>query len=217
MSNQRDDGKPLRLLIVDESEAPCDGLPTTVDLRLAVVDAGSVTRVAEQFRPDVVLLNANLPRHCACAAELACLGLPTAPDLLFVDEVVRPRNVCSALALGAHGYWTGRELLAHLPAVLEQLAAEQVSFCTEARRYLKSTPQGVLFAPSADCHAISKLTSRQAEVLALLASGLTVKECAEQLGLSPNTVDNHKSQIMERLGTHRVADLIRIAFQEGLI
>jgi DNA-binding NarL/FixJ family response regulator len=55
------------------------------------------------------------------------------------------------------------------------------------------------------------------DVLLLLAQGLSVRECAERLGLACPTVDNHKSRLMRRLEVHKVTDLLRIAFREGLV
>lgn len=64
---------------------------------------------------------------------------------------------------------------------------------------------------------LDQLTRRERQILPLVASGLTVRQVAEQLNLSPSTVDNHKARIMKKLGLHKVAELTRVAIRARLI
>ena len=64
---------------------------------------------------------------------------------------------------------------------------------------------------------VSKMTTRQREVLRLLAKGHTMKETAELLNVKPTTVAFHKYRIMEKYGLKRNADLVRLAIREGII
>lgn len=74
---------------------------------------------------------------------------------------------------------------------------------------------------AADSEAIAGrnalLTLRQTEILRLVASGRTTKEIARDLGISPKTVEFHRSRLMERIGVHDVAGLTRFAFQNGVV
>ena len=70
-------------------------------------------------------------------------------------------------------------------------------------------------APASDT-AFSMLSDREREVLQLLAEGLTVKEIADQLSISVNTVHTHRQHIMEKLDLHSVAELTKYAIREGL-
>jgi len=53
--------------------------------------------------------------------------------------------------------------------------------------------------------------------MALLAKGLSVRQCAAQLDLAPSTIDNHKSRMMRKLGVHKVAEVVRLAISEGML
>lgn len=64
---------------------------------------------------------------------------------------------------------------------------------------------------------LSLLTPRELEVMRYLVQGLTVNRCAKAMGISPSTVDNHKSSIMRKLKVHKVSELVRLAIQEGLL
>jgi RNA polymerase sigma factor (sigma-70 family) len=64
---------------------------------------------------------------------------------------------------------------------------------------------------------LDRLTPRQREILQLIAEGRSTKEIAQTLGLSPRTVETHRAQLMERLGVHDVAGLVRFAVRMGLV
>jgi DNA-binding NarL/FixJ family response regulator len=64
---------------------------------------------------------------------------------------------------------------------------------------------------------LNLLTERQIQVMRLIASGMSVKDTADSLGLAPSTVDNHKSRLMKRLDIHKSSELTRLAIREGLI
>ena len=65
--------------------------------------------------------------------------------------------------------------------------------------------------------ALETLTARQTQVLTQIAEGYTTKQIALNLGVSPKTVETHRTQLMNRLGIFSVAELVRLAIREGLI
>jgi DNA-binding NarL/FixJ family response regulator len=66
-------------------------------------------------------------------------------------------------------------------------------------------------------HGLATLTARQREVLQLVAEGLTTKQAAARLHLSPKTIETHRQQLMARLNLSSVADLTRFAVREGVV
>ncbi|HEY5313151.1 MAG TPA: LuxR C-terminal-related transcriptional regulator, partial [Pirellulales bacterium] len=72
--------------------------------------------------------------------------------------------------------------------------------------------QGNGFEPA----SLGQLTRREFDVLLHIAQGYTVKQCAEALGISPSTADNHKSRLMRKLRVHKTVDLARLALRCGL-
>jgi DNA-binding NarL/FixJ family response regulator len=81
--------------------------------------------------------------------------------------------------------------------------------------YLGRTPPSA--AATADGGGADVLTSRQRESLQLVAEGKSTKEVAQLLDVSAKTVETHRGQIMERLGIHDLAGLVRYAIRTGLV
>ncbi len=86
-----------------------------------------------------------------------------------------------------------------------------------AKSIAEAVKHGLSSRSSAWRSPLDKLTSRQREVLQLLAEGLHVKEIAEKLNLSPRTVEFHKYRIMDELGLRTVAELSRYAAAHGIV
>ncbi len=70
---------------------------------------------------------------------------------------------------------------------------------------------------SARAASIEDLTTREREILQLLAEGLSSKEIAASLGVATRTVDSHRARIMQKLDIHKVSGLVRCAIREGLV
>ena len=92
----------------------------------------------------------------------------------------------------------------------EQLfAAVRTAFALEERRFLRTDGQ------RKDAEKLGRLTAREREVLEQAAQGLHAKEIAEVLGISPRTVEVHKTRIMEKLGVRNVAELVRFVISSS--
>ncbi len=137
--------------------------------------------------------------------------------ILILDDAVRTRNIRRALALEARGYWTKNATFAQIAQAARHLAAGRRSFCPEVDPYLYQTQHGLRYHPAHTGNPLQILTRRETELLALLAQGLTLKKCSERMGISVNTVDNHKTRLMRKLGVHKNVDLARLAVREGLV
>ncbi len=210
-----------RLLIVDDHGLVRDGLLALFraegGFEVVAVDAGEAVRTACYFSPHVVLMDLTLPGSFAFLAARSIRSENGLPRLLFLDDTVRPANVGRALEFGICGYWTKHASFDQLAAAVRCIVSGRMSFCPEVEPHLVAEPEGLQFRPSADVWGTPDLTARQREVLALLARGLSVKECAQRMGLSQSTVDNQKSRLMRKLGVHCTVDLVWIAFREGLV
>jgi DNA-binding NarL/FixJ family response regulator len=124
------------------------------------------------------------------------------------------RYVSEALKSGALGYLLKEsafeELIAAVRAVMKGQCYLSASIAgvviKDYIRHLEKTKSGVF----------SALTPREREVLQALSEGLSTKEIASRLGVSVKTVETHRSQIMEKLDIHSVAELTKYAIREGL-
>jgi len=222
MENARERIDELRLLIVADHRLVREGLAAlfradgaTEAVTSALDEAVWVT---ERFCPAVVLLGITLPGCRGLRTGRSIMALSSPPGLIYLDEMVRPAHICSALAAGASGYWTKHASFDQLADGVRRVAAGESSFCPAARRYFNSTVN--IAHPShhlPEAAKLSALTRRESQVLMLLAEGLSVRECAQRLELSPSTIDNYKSRLMKKLRVHKVASLVRLAVREGLV
>jgi two-component system, NarL family, nitrate/nitrite response regulator NarL len=210
----------LRVVIAD------DHPPTRAAVREAlerqscqvVADVGTAdaaVMAALQHRPDVCLLDINMPGSGIAAAADITHALPDVPVVMLTvsqdDE-----DIFAALRAGAAGYLlkdTSPDLLG--PALRAVLAGEAVLPRWLVRRMaeeFRARPQRVLPVPGRPRPA--RLTEREAEVLDLMADGLSTEQIAERLHLAPVTVRTHVSAVVRKLRVRDRSSAVRVALDE---
>jgi DNA-binding NarL/FixJ family response regulator len=202
------------VLLADDHAILLEGLVTLLhrEFTLAgtVTDGARLIDAARKLRPDVIVTDLAMPGMSGLEAlhRLKADKIPV--KVIFLTMHADAQLAAEALRAGASGFVVkhaaGKELVAAIHEVLRggtyvtpQLSAEVL------HRLAEHGPAGA-----------GPLTTRQREVLSLLAAGRTMKEVAAVLGLSPRTVETHKYQIMEILGLKTTADLVRYAMAQGL-
>lgn len=218
-----------RRLVAEGMEALFRQLPEWQPLLAANVEEALLC--AEQARPEVVFVDLDLPDGGAFLLFHRLRSHWPKLRVAFVDDFVNPARLAAVQSLGASGYFTLADsfgyLAAHLPNLLQGRTVyplrtgEIVGLSEGGETFLvssrASSPPVGMESSKRSPSVLSRLSRREIEVLIHLARGLTVKECAELLHLSPNTVDNHKARLMSKLGMHRTVDLVRLAIREKLI
>ncbi len=210
-----------RLLVVDDHRLVREGLVALFRAAgmVEVVGVGSRNAVdtARLLDGEVVLIGIDRPHGPALQAGRQMLARSSRPRLLFLDEEIRGFNLRAVLSAGAPGYWTKHASFDQLARAVRRVAAGETSFCPQAQRYLVSNSGRLQYRPPPDAEPLATLTNREIDVLVMLAEGLNNNQCAERLQLAPNTVGNHRSRLMSKLGVHKVADLVRLAMRNGLV
>lgn len=175
------------------------------DPELALVDL-------RRLMPDVVLVDLNLGDRSGFELLTELKRRDMRVKTLVTTMSSRPSDVAEALRLGADGYVlkgsSGDELLEAIEAVLA------------GKRYFEGrvtelAVQG-LTTPS-DAAALSALSARERQVVTMVVNGRTSAEIAEELHLSPKTVDSYRSRLMAKVGVKDVQGLVRFALRAGLI
>ena len=125
------------------------------------------------------------------------------------EEYVR-----EAVHAGAAGYLLKRCAAAELEKAIKAVAAGDSYFSPLVAEHVTRDGLG---RPGSDRALIERLTSRQREILQLIAERHSTKEIAQLLDISVKTVETHRSQLMDRLGIHDVPGLVRFAIRTGLV
>jgi DNA-binding NarL/FixJ family response regulator len=209
-----------RILLVDDHALVRAGIRALLASLPGVAIAGetgsgrdAIERV-RQDPPDAVLLDISLPdlNGLQVAAKIARLEVPT--RVLMLSMHASPEYAARALAAGAAGYL-------NKDSAFDELAAALDATCS-GRRYLCRALDAAQVrqleerAGRVECD-IERLTSRQRQILQLIAEGHGTRQIAERLFLSIKTVETHRGQVMERLDIHDVPGLVRFAIRQGLL
>lgn len=169
---------------------------------------GELLAVLERVTPDLVVTDIHMPGMDGLTAVARIRALhPTLP-ILVLSMYDSADFVQRAVSSGANGY-----LMKNAAPKELQLAVRTI---LETGSYFNAHVARLLLHRVETC-VDDGLTQRQMEILALLAAGLSSKEIAQRLGLSPKTVDVHRARIMDRLEMHDVASLTRYAVRTGLV
>jgi len=206
------------VLLADDHDIVIAGLRLVLDqpdieIVGAVKDGRALVQAAQNLKPDVVITDLTMPLLNGIDAarrirvrnpQVKIIFLTMHPDVGYAKE---------ALGLGNCGYVLKSSVADELPlairTVLQGGTYVAQAIAEPVLRALENNPRE---RPGAD-----RLTSRQREVLQLLAEGHSVKQIAFSLNVSPRTVEFHKYRIMEELGVRTMAELVRSAMTLGIL
>lgn len=212
------EGTPLRVLVVDDEPLVRQGLRLILDSEpdLAVVgEAGSgaeAVGLARTLEPDVVCMDVRMPDLDGIRATELVLRLPHPPKVLVVTTFSSDDFVLGALRAGASGFVLKRASAAELVAAVRAVASGDSLLYPDAVRKLALAalrPAPVRSGPA--------LTRREAEVLALVAEGLTNAEVAGRLVLGTETVRTHVAALLRKLGARDRTQAVVLAYEAGLV
>jgi len=205
-----------RVLLADDHQIVAEGLRTLLEPEFELVgiaaDGREMLAAAAALRPDVVVLDITMPilNGIEAAGQLRAAGSDA--KVIFLTMHKDAAYAARALDAGAVGF-----VLKHA-ATAELLTAIRAAI--QGRTYVTPLIAAEVLQQYRDGHpqtAFDQLTSRQREVLQLVAEGRSAKEIARLLHISPRTAEFHKARLTEVLGATGTADLVRYAIQYGLI
>lgn len=211
----------IRIVIVDDHDLVREGIRALLeqDPLFEVVgetgDGQEAVRVVTRLRPDVVLMDVNLPGGMGGleATETIVGDLPEVKVIILTQYESR-EYIKRAIRIGARGYLLKRSLSAQLKEAiravhrgeryLHPLAAEELVDLVTSGRSLEEDDY-------------DRLTLREKQVFKLLAEGKTSRDIAKYLSISLKTAMTHRANIMGKLGVHSRAELIRLAIRKAVI
>jgi DNA-binding NarL/FixJ family response regulator len=211
--------KRPRVLLADDHTLFLQGISKLLEAEIEVVDTvqdgSALLPAVEQHQPDVVLLDIAMPVLNGLDAARQLKKASPAVPIIFLSMHMNPAYVTEAFRVGGKGYLLkGCEASEVLTAIHEVLKGRSYVTPLVTKETLSSLLQSA--ERGASSRRGAQLTGRQRQVLQLLAEGRTTKEMARLLSISVRTVEFHKSRLMEELGVHSRADLIKYAIASGL-
>lgn len=222
---------PIRLMLVDDHDLVRTSLKAFLDAQagmLVVAEASNgqdALRLAQESAPNVTIMDITMPgvdglettrRMRAACPECKVLALTVHTDKQYFFEM---------LSAGAAGYVTkdaaAEDLLDAIHAVADGQVYLQPALASwlldDYRRLLHQTHQPSHGETELSGKGLDVLSSREIQVLELVAEGMTNSEIGEALGISPKTVARHRERIMDKLDIHSSTELVKFAIRTGLI
>ena len=208
--------KAVRVLLCDDHQVFAEalaGLLTADGLEVVAVvgRVADVVPAALATRPDVVLMDYELPDGDGVGATLAVKAVVPDTHVVLLTSNADEDVLVAAIEAGASGYVTKHKPAAEVTAAVRAAAGGEMLVSSDMLARL--LPRMGRAGRRADYD----LTSREQEVLQLLAEGTPNHELATRMGISRNTVRNHVQNLLTKLGVHSRLEAVALATREGLL
>lgn len=210
---------PARVLVVDDQTLFRTGLSSLLagDTRVEVVgqavDGADAVKLAAKLKPDVVLMDIKMPSVDGIQATRQITESVPGVKVLMLTTFETDSHVIQALKAGASGYvLKDSTASAIVTSILSVLSGERVMASAVANRVLE-----MLTGATTPKEFYDGLTSREIEILKLLASGMANKQIAYRLKISEKTVRNHVSNTYEKLSINDRSQAVLYAVRKGLV
>jgi DNA-binding NarL/FixJ family response regulator len=206
-----------KIAIVDDHTLLAEAFQKLLEPECQVVGSYSDARMflldAPRLKPDVAILDVSMPLLNGLDAARELHRLLPATRIIFLTMNEDPDIAAEAFRLGASGYLLKRSAGSELPFAIREVMSHRYYVTPLLTRGLV----GSLVQEDHTRKPVHQLTTRQREVLQLLAGGRSMKEAAAILHVSSRTVAFHKYRMMEHLHVDSTAALIQFAVREGLV
>lgn len=211
--------KQLSVVIVDDHQLVRMGFRALLE-KLGVQVLGEATdgqqavQIVQTLQPDVVLMDIAMPNLNGLEATTRIVQSHPQIKVIILTMHATAEYARRAMRAGAMGYLLKNATAAELEIALEAVARNETYLSPAVSKYfIESFSKGIQPQET----GLEKLSSRQREILQLIAEGNSRREIAEKLNISVKTFDSYRAQLMDHLNIHDVAGLVRFATRVGLV
>jgi DNA-binding NarL/FixJ family response regulator len=210
----------VRVLLADDHSLFRSGLHSLLSRQSQITivgeaeDGAAVVALAKEVAPAIVLMDISMPKLNGIEATRQILAADPAIKVLILSMHADRRFVIEALKAGARGYLLKDSAVEELILAIGTVLKNEIYLSRRITNIV--VDDYIQLARKADPTVYTLLSSREREVLQLLAEGKNTKEIAGQLSVSVKTIETHRKQIMDKLDLHTIAELTKYAIREGL-
>ncbi len=223
--NQAAGSEPVRVLLADDQRLVRESLATLLGLLGGIVlvatasDGEEAVALTAEHQPDIVLMDLRMPRMDGIEATSVLRERHPDVRVIALTTYADDESVLGALRAGARGYLTKDASGDDIHAAILTVAAGESALDRAVQRQVvaaladAAVPSG---RPSAPPELPDDLTPREAEVLALIAEGLTNAEIADRLVVSPTTIKSHINHLFAKAGLRDRTQAVNYAYRNGI-
>jgi DNA-binding NarL/FixJ family response regulator len=218
------DGRLVRVVLADDQRLVRESLSTLlgllegVELVASAADGEEAVALADEHRPDVVLMDLRMPHLDGIAATRRIREHLPEVQVIALTTYADDESVLGALRAGARGYLTKDASSADIRSAILTVAGGDAALDPAVQHHVVAALAGECSESEAAAAtgAPDELTPREVEVLALIAEGLTNTEIAERLVVSQTTVKSHINHLFTKAGLRDRAQAVNYAYRTGI-
>lgn len=215
--------KTIRVLVADDHEIVRYGivqaLEQSEDIEVVAEASNGEDTIYKfrQHRPDVTVVDLTMPGIDGLQAITEIKRLDPNARIMVLTMHIDENLVTRSLQVGATGYMLKNSPREEIVEGIRKVYRGNKAINDHIYRALgEKLAKSVAPSPPSSEES-EKLTKREQEILALIVDGMTSQQIAEQLFISPRTVDTHRANMMQKLKVNNTAMLVRLAFDKGLV
>jgi DNA-binding NarL/FixJ family response regulator len=217
--------RSIRVLIADDQRVVREGLVMVlgllddIDVVGTAADGTEAVALAADLHPDVVLMDLRMPRCDGVEATRQLREREPGVKVVVLTTYADDRSVIDALQAGARGYLTKDAGGAEIRKALDDVLADHAVIDPAVQHHLVDAiaSEPPVQSKSSPSRISDGLTSREVEVLSLIAGGLSNTEIAERLVVSEGTVKSHINHLFAKIDARDRAQAVAYAYQQGLV
>jgi len=212
-----------RVMVVDDHPMWRDAVVRDLaaaghDVVATAADGGEAVRRAPAARPEVVVLDLQLPVMSGVEVTRSLVAADPSVRVLVLSASGEHADVLEAVKAGATGYLVKSASSAELLSAVARTALGEAVFTPGLAGLVLGEYRRLSVEPvvAGSGPAVPRLTERETEVLRLVAKGLSYKQIADRLVISHRTVQNHVQNTLSKLQLHNRVELVRYAIEQGI-